>query len=73
MQILEPFIPDDAFMFGSRPNVEPQPNQSISKESLSFDDVNYSLKFHILSDFDNIQNCKHMCFFITGHTCRFNG
>jgi len=47
MQILEQFTPDDAFMFGSRPNIEPQPNQSISKESLSFDEVNYSLKFHI--------------------------
>ncbi|AED93613.1 putative protein EFR3 [Arabidopsis thaliana] len=38
MQILEQFTPDDAFMFGSRPNIEPQPNQSISKESLSFDE-----------------------------------
>ncbi|XP_010493942.1 PREDICTED: protein EFR3 homolog B-like isoform X2 [Camelina sativa] len=38
MQLLESFTPDDAFMFGSRPNVEPQPNQSVSKESLSFDE-----------------------------------
>nr|VDD06453.1 unnamed protein product [Brassica oleracea] len=42
MQLSEPFTPDDDFMFGSRPIVEPEPNQSISKESsLSFDeDVN---------------------------------
>ncbi|CAN7080354.1 unnamed protein product [Brassica oleracea var. botrytis] len=42
MQLSEPFTPDDAFMFGSRPIVELEPNNSISKESsLSFDeDVN---------------------------------
>ena len=39
MQLSEPFTPDDAFMFGSRPIVESGPNQSISKESLSFDEV----------------------------------
>ena len=45
MQLSEPFTPDDAFMFGSRPIVELEPNKSISKESsLSFDEVNYSLK-----------------------------
>ncbi|KAF3563670.1 hypothetical protein DY000_02011262 [Brassica cretica] len=38
MQLSEPFTPDDAFMFGSRPIVESGPNQSISKESLSFDE-----------------------------------
>ncbi|ESQ32200.1 hypothetical protein EUTSA_v10003593mg [Eutrema salsugineum] len=36
IQLSEPFTPDDAFMFGSRPILEP--NQSISKESLSFDE-----------------------------------
>ncbi|KAL1212768.1 Protein SEMI-ROLLED LEAF 2 [Cardamine amara subsp. amara] len=38
MQLSEPFTPDDAFMFGSQPIAEPEPNQSISKESLSFDE-----------------------------------
>ncbi|KAG2278585.1 hypothetical protein Bca52824_061140 [Brassica carinata] len=38
MQLSEPFTPDDAFMFGSRLISEPGPNQSISKESLSFDE-----------------------------------
>ncbi|CAA7017161.1 unnamed protein product [Microthlaspi erraticum] len=38
IQLSEPFTPDDAFMFGSRPVVEHEPNQSISKESLSFDE-----------------------------------
>ncbi|CAN7025144.1 unnamed protein product [Brassica rapa subsp. trilocularis] len=39
MQLSEPFTPDDAFMFGSGPMIELEPNQSISKESsLSFDE-----------------------------------
>nr|VDC68092.1 unnamed protein product [Brassica rapa] len=38
MQLSEPFTPDDAFMFGSRPMIEPEPNKSISKESLPFDE-----------------------------------
>ncbi|KAJ0253150.1 hypothetical protein HA466_0122270 [Hirschfeldia incana] len=38
MQLSEPFTPDDAFMFGSRPMAEPESNKSISKESLSFDE-----------------------------------
>ncbi|VVA96583.1 unnamed protein product [Arabis nemorensis] len=39
MQLSEPFTPEDAFMFGSRPVLaEPERNQSISKESLSFDE-----------------------------------
>ncbi|XP_048637622.1 protein SEMI-ROLLED LEAF 2-like [Brassica napus] len=38
MQLSEPFTPDDAFMFGSRPMIELEPNKSISKESLPFDE-----------------------------------
>jgi hypothetical protein len=41
-QLLEPFTPDDAFMYGPRSILEDH-NQmaSHSKESLSFDEVGY--------------------------------
>lgn len=76
MQLLEPFTPDDAFMFGSRPIVEPEPNKSISKESLSFDEVNYPLRTQIVFFFGTLKITKivYACVsFITGHTCRFIG
>lgn len=43
-QLLEPFTPDDAFMFGPQPGLDFDHNQmgAHSKDSLSFDGV-YSL------------------------------
>lgn len=66
MQLSEPFTPEDAFMFGSRPVAEPERNQSISKESLSFDEVNYSLKTPpdcVFLWIFNITRIVYACFF----------
>ncbi|XP_010546763.1 PREDICTED: uncharacterized protein LOC104818746 [Tarenaya hassleriana] len=38
MELSEPFTPDDTFIFGPRSTIESDPNQSISKDSLSFDE-----------------------------------